>query len=158
MALNACTSCTTKFAVGLPRCPQCGSTEFVEDGQPMAKITAHGGPSDKTLPDAVVQTNAVLTEEQAEELRDAVGAGTEQLPFQAAVESTPEEGGEESSPGTSSSTSTETQPPKSEPSSKPRRKPARKTESPSEPDPTESSTAPSTAGQKTAATSAADDK
>lgn len=58
----------------------------------MAKITAHGGPSDKTLPDAVVQTDAVLTEQQAEELREAVDSDAEPLPFEASVEPTaPEE-------------------------------------------------------------------
>lgn len=50
MALNACTSCTTKFAVGLPKCPHCGSTDYVEDGDVMAKITRSGGASDDTLP------------------------------------------------------------------------------------------------------------
>lgn len=50
MSLNACTSCTAKFAVGLPKCPQCGSTEYVEDGDLMAKITRYGGASDDTLP------------------------------------------------------------------------------------------------------------
>lgn len=138
VALSVCTSCTTKFAVGLPKCPHCGSTEYVEDGQPMAKITAHGGPSDKTLP----------AEPNVEGPLDV----TEYLV--AAAEPMTEEGGEESSPGTSSSTSTETQQPKSEPSSKPRRKPARKTASPSAPDPMESSSAPSTDGEKTDGSSA----
>lgn len=46
MALRYCTGCTTRFAVGLPRCPWCGSREHVEEGeQDMAKITVHGGPS-----------------------------------------------------------------------------------------------------------------
>lgn len=103
MALSVCVDCTTKYAVGLPKCPQCRSTNCVEDGQPMAKITAHGGPSDKTLnePDAEVGDAPESEPVAAEESQPAV------------------EGGEESSPGTSSSTSTETQPEKSEPSSKP---------------------------------------
>lgn len=49
MALNVCGSCTTRFAVGLKRCPHCASTDFQEDGV-MPKITALGGASDKTLP------------------------------------------------------------------------------------------------------------
>ncbi|CAM5250838.1 hypothetical protein SGLAM104S_01629 [Streptomyces glaucescens] len=48
MALRYCTGCTTRFAVGLPRCPWCGSREHVEDGEDMAKITVHGGPSNAT--------------------------------------------------------------------------------------------------------------
>jgi hypothetical protein len=49
--------CGTDYAVGLLRCPRCQSTEFHElgsrpedEGDPMAKITKHGGPSDATVP------------------------------------------------------------------------------------------------------------
>lgn len=137
MALSVCTGCTTKYAVGLPKCPHCGSTDHVEDGKPMPKITVHGGPSDKTL-----------SAEAAEVAEPAP-----------ADESEPEvEGGEESSPGTSSSTSTETPQPKPEPSSKPSRKPARTTASRSSKGQTESSSAASTDGGQTEATSAPDDK
>jgi hypothetical protein len=47
MALWACTNCTARYSVGAPRCPQCGSTDHVEEGsQDMApKVTVHGGPS-----------------------------------------------------------------------------------------------------------------
>lgn len=46
MALWKCTDCTTAYAVGAPRCPQCGSDRQVEEGAAdMAKITVHGGPS-----------------------------------------------------------------------------------------------------------------
>lgn len=54
MALWVCAGeggCGTKYAVGLSRCPRCHNTEFHEDGDPMAKITRHGGASDKTLPE-----------------------------------------------------------------------------------------------------------
>src|SRR5574341_2313729 len=61
VALNVCAGCTTKFAVGLPKCPHCGSTDFVEDGA-MAKITVHGGASDKTLP-APEPENAAAAEQ-----------------------------------------------------------------------------------------------
>lgn len=41
-----CLACTTAYAVGLPACPQCGGTEYVEGGPgEMPKITLHGGPS-----------------------------------------------------------------------------------------------------------------
>jgi hypothetical protein len=49
MALWECGECTTRYAVGAPKCPQCGSTVRVnENTQPpeedeMAKITVHGG-------------------------------------------------------------------------------------------------------------------
>ncbi len=135
MALSVCAECTTKYAVGLPKCPHCGSTDHVEDGQPMPKITVHGGPSDKTLP---------VDEPEADEAP--------------AVELAPEpEGGEESSPGSSSSASTETQQPNSEPSSKSSPKPARKTASRSAKGRTENSSAPSTDGGQETGTSAADD-
>ena len=46
MALLVCTGCTTRYSVGAARCPHCGSTDYVEEGQePMPKITVHGGPS-----------------------------------------------------------------------------------------------------------------
>lgn len=45
MTLWVCTTCTTKYAVGLHRCPRCHGTDFVEDGQPMPKITRSTGPS-----------------------------------------------------------------------------------------------------------------
>jgi hypothetical protein len=43
MALWACQACGTAYAVGVPACPQCGSSEYLEDG--VAKITTGGGPS-----------------------------------------------------------------------------------------------------------------
>lgn len=45
MALQVCRGCTTKFSVGAPACPHCGSTDHYEEGSDMAKITVHGGPS-----------------------------------------------------------------------------------------------------------------
>jgi len=46
MALLVCTGCTSRYSVGAAQCPQCGSTEHVEEGQePMPKITVHGGPT-----------------------------------------------------------------------------------------------------------------
>ncbi|HWN01346.1 MAG TPA: hypothetical protein VNO54_30205 [Streptosporangiaceae bacterium] len=46
MALWICTGCTCRYSVGAAGCPQCGSTEYVEEGaEDMAKITVHGGPS-----------------------------------------------------------------------------------------------------------------
>lgn len=49
MVLRACLECTTSFAVGLERCPQCGSTNHVEEGseEHMAKIGRETGPTDQ---------------------------------------------------------------------------------------------------------------
>lgn len=54
MAVWTCAECTADYAVGLPKCPQCGSTVRVnENTQPpqedeqMAKVTVHGGPSNE---------------------------------------------------------------------------------------------------------------
>jgi hypothetical protein len=44
MSLNVCAHCTTRFAIGVPHCPQCGNADYYEEGS-MAKITRHGGPS-----------------------------------------------------------------------------------------------------------------
>jgi hypothetical protein len=47
--LWTCRRCSTRFAVGLPFCPQCTSTDIEkEDGVP--KITTHGGPSNQDEP------------------------------------------------------------------------------------------------------------
>jgi RNA polymerase subunit RPABC4/transcription elongation factor Spt4 len=43
--LWVCLGCTTRYAVDSPQCPHCGSTEYIEEGNEMAKITVHGGPS-----------------------------------------------------------------------------------------------------------------
>ena len=40
MALWQCGGCGTSYAVGLPRCPHCHSTEWTEDGMP--KILGDG--------------------------------------------------------------------------------------------------------------------
>jgi hypothetical protein len=46
MALWVCAGCTSRYSVGAARCPECASTEYVEEGaEDMAKITVHGGPS-----------------------------------------------------------------------------------------------------------------
>lgn len=45
MALWKCADCTAAYSVGAPKCPQCGSTNRVEEGEDMAKITVAGGPS-----------------------------------------------------------------------------------------------------------------
>jgi len=48
MALLVCTGCTARYSVGAAQCPQCGSTEYVEEGaEDMAKITVHGGPTNE---------------------------------------------------------------------------------------------------------------
>lgn len=157
MALWVCSGevgCGTKYAVGLFRCPRCHNREFYEDGD-MAKITRHGGASDKTLPvpeqepeaadaetapvpSSIIQTDEVLSEEDVAALRAE------------------HEGGEEPSPGSSSPASTEKPPTSSELSSKPTRKRARTTASRSGPARTESSSASGTAGGPEADTSAAD--
>lgn len=169
MALWVCggeAGCGTKYAVGLFRCPRCHNTEFFEDGDPMGKISRHGGASVKTLP--------------VPDTEDAAAAETDPVPEAAADQPEPEgapavepldvtehlaapaepvaeqEGGESSSPGSSSSASTEKPQPTSAPSSKPRRKPARTTANRSTKDQTENSSAPSTAGGQETGTSAAD--
>jgi predicted nucleic acid-binding Zn-ribbon protein len=48
MALWICQRCGAAYSVGAPNCPQCGHaghTNDYEEGEPMAKITVHGGPT-----------------------------------------------------------------------------------------------------------------
>lgn len=139
MALWICTGCTTAYAVGAARCPQCGETNHVEEGTAMPKITVHGGPS---IAGASVVGGSWSNE------GDADGW----------PEPEKEEGGEESSPGSSSSASDETPSNEPEPSEKPSRKPARKTASRSGQGRTGGSSAPSTDGGQEAGTSATADK
>lgn len=44
MSLNVCVHCTTKFAIGVAHCPQCGNADYHEEGS-VAKISRHGGAS-----------------------------------------------------------------------------------------------------------------
>jgi hypothetical protein len=44
-----CLACTTVYSVGAAECPHCGCTEYVEEGTDMAKISRHGGPSNKAV-------------------------------------------------------------------------------------------------------------
>lgn len=46
MASWVCADCTTVYTVGAPRCPQCQSTAYAEQGEEaMPKITVQGGPT-----------------------------------------------------------------------------------------------------------------
>lgn len=123
-------------------CALCGAvTEVVTpwppaapEGDQMAKITRHGGPTNDNPPDDGVQ----------------MAAGTGE-PADAASDN--QEGGEESSAGSSSQTSTEKPPPSSETSEPASPKPARKTGSRSTKARTEASTARGTGGDPTEPTS-----
>ncbi|CAM5265055.1 putative protein OS=Streptomyces fumanus OX=67302 GN=GCM10018772_05250 PE=4 SV=1 [Streptomyces fumanus] len=98
MALLVCTDCTARYSVGAPRCPQCGSTEHVEEGaQDMPKITRHGGPS-------VADEEVVVETENGRELAPVSEADPDKV-----VTDEGDEGGEGSSAGSSSETSSETQ-------------------------------------------------
>ncbi|TGZ14745.1 hypothetical protein DV517_62280 [Streptomyces sp. S816] len=138
MALWECAECTTTYAVGLPKCPQCGSTIRVNDAtqpleeeQDMPKITVHGGPS--------IEGHVVDPET------------SEVTPIE------PEEG-EDVSAGTSSSTSSETPSKSTEPSEKPAPSPARPTANRSGKARTASSTARPTDGVPADGTSETADK
>lgn len=59
MTLWVCMSCTTKYAVGLYRCPRCTGTEFYEDGT-MPKISKFGGATNGTENPAVIEPPTVI--------------------------------------------------------------------------------------------------
>ena len=44
------------YSVGAPACPQCGSTEYHEEGSDMAKISVHGGASNAALAETADET------------------------------------------------------------------------------------------------------
>lgn len=53
--------CRAVVAVGTERCPQCGGTEFHEQGdETMAKVSRLGGPSDRNTPRAVDEEPPVV--------------------------------------------------------------------------------------------------
>ena len=134
MALWICTGCTCRYSVGAARCPQCGESEYVEEGaEDMPKITVHGGAS---VAGASVVGGSWSNEGDADVWLEPA-----------------EEGGEESSPGTSSSTSDEKPSSEPEPSEKPTQSRARTTASRSKKAQTGSSSAASTDGGQTAASS-----
>lgn len=147
MALLICTGCTASYAVGAKKCPQCGSTDHILQGEDQSmspKITRHGGP---TVAGARVVGGAWGDSDDIEWVGEH---GPETVAFQP---DTSEEGGEESSPGSSSSASPAKPSTSSKKSAPGRRKPARTTGSPSGQDPTDSSTAPLTGGGQTAGSS-----
>lgn len=55
MALWICEGCTTKYAVGLHRCPRCHSTDFHEEDS-MPKISRAAGATNGLPDEAVVET------------------------------------------------------------------------------------------------------
>ena len=84
MALWECADCTTRYAVGAPKCPHCGSTLRVneaaqppEEDNDMAKITVHGGPSnaaaDETQPDPADTGEPGYEDLTVEQLKEQLG-------------------------------------------------------------------------------------
>lgn len=69
MSLNVCARCTTRFAIGVEHCPQCGNADYYEEGS-VAKISRLGGAT--YVGDAPVEEEAVgePTEESGEEPAD----------------------------------------------------------------------------------------
>jgi len=82
MALWVCDDCTTKYAVGLSRCPRCHSESFHEDGE-MPKISKHAGPTHQ--PGDVADPIEPLEPEPADEAVDTVAVSAESSPSAPAV-------------------------------------------------------------------------
>jgi hypothetical protein len=108
MALWVCRKCGTKFAVGLPYCPQCTSTDAVEDGTPeaeavMAKISVAGGPSDVTAAETEPSTEAAAETESSTEAAAETGeTSAEPEPVAEAAEAVEVGVGEDSDQGADS--------------------------------------------------------
>lgn len=133
MTLWVCTACTAAYAVGLKECPQCGSAQYVEEGQQVPKITAHEGPSIAGVTGAWSDND-----------------GPDPWPAQAEDEA---DGGEPRSATSSSSESSETPSTESETNGPETPSRARTTGSRSGKGRTASSTARGTGGGRTARTS-----
>ena len=74
MALWTCLSCRTAYAVGLPRCPHCLSTDYTE-GSDVPKITTFAGvshPEDHAPDDAPVLVAEAVAEPEPEPVPVAV--------------------------------------------------------------------------------------
>ncbi|HEX6968896.1 MAG TPA: SAP domain-containing protein [Micromonosporaceae bacterium] len=66
--LLVCGWCTTKFAVGVEHCPQCGNADYYPEGT-MAKITKHGGASQVGVAAVVVaESEEPVVETEPEEV------------------------------------------------------------------------------------------
>lgn len=141
MTLRVCLSCTTAFAVGLRRCPQCGSTEHVEQGDAEGMPKINSGPqgaTDKTDPDlTVAEQIAVNRGEDLEQFRKDNPDLTKD---------SDNEEGDNSLAGNSSSTSGESQKTNTEKSNPEGQKPALTTDNLSKKDREGNSTAGSTDG------------
>lgn len=167
MSLRVCLDCTAAFAVGVPRCPHCGSERHAEQGSAaalgvlastsfeentMPKITRHGGPSIREAPGTGVPMQAVEMPADGSWSQTITGDGLGR-----ALPPVDESGeGEDVSAGSSGETSSEkpsTPPAKN--ASGPRKR-ARKTANRSAQAPTETSTARSTDGGRADAESATD--
>ncbi|MEE4546466.1 hypothetical protein V2S66_31440 [Streptomyces sp. V4-01] len=138
MAAWICRDCTATYSVGAPQCPQCGSTDRIEEEeQNMPKITVAGGPS-------IAGVTGGWSDHDAED----------QWPAQNADQD--EEGGEESSPSSSSSPSETKRSSEPETTSSGSSKRARTTASRGKQARTAGSTAHSTDTDQTAHTSETD--
>lgn len=144
MAGWVCADCTTVYTVGAPRCPHCQSTAYAEQGEPMPKITRHGGPT-------IAVSGITVAGSWGDEPPETAGAV--EPPASTAPAPDDEEGGT-SSPGNSSPASSETEQPNSEPNETAPRSPARTTASRSKKARTGSSSAGGTDGDQTDDTSA----
>lgn len=114
MALWICLDCSAAYSVGQSRCPNCRSTDYIEEGV-MPKITVHGGASNEAAP-----TRSEWVGEHGPELINLRDGET--------VQPSPEE---EPSPGSSSETSSTKPQSSDEPKTPSRRSRARTTENPS---------------------------
>lgn len=127
MSLWVCLDCTTAFAVGVPRCPHCGSERHAEEGSAAALGIQASVPVE-------------LEEDRMPKITRHGGASV------AGVEPAPVEDGEDVSAGKDSSTSSEKPSTKPELSEQPTPSPVRKTGSRSGKGRTANSSARSTAG------------
>ncbi len=140
-----CLGCTAVYAVGAPCCPQCQSTDHIEEGAEMPKITVATGPS-------IAGEEVVVDTDRGPELVPVAETDVDpqELAEERARERAAAERGEDVSAGSSSETSSEKESTPPGKSAAGRQKPARTTGSPSGKGQTGSSSAPGTDGGPTA--------
>lgn len=79
MATWECGECTTAYAPGAPRCPQCGATDPIREeeqlrreNEEMAKITVAGGASDAVTGEGIPEpVEAAAVTDEAEQVAAA---------------------------------------------------------------------------------------
>ncbi len=109
--LRVCSTCTTRYAYGLTRCPHCGTPDEANhtEGDVMPKNTRHGGSSNADGPQVESPTDPGFdgaTDGEPAPVASAAGEGPEPDPEQVAPAPADSDGGGEDGAGGSAAAAT----------------------------------------------------